>query len=199
MPDYSKSDDYQVYLIIPAKIQDKAFTLFIRDYQDNTGTDQKLSVFEIVVLEKVRLSEVILADEREYLRSLENKGLIEKRGKTKGARYVLSKLYYEFTDQKGKYSKLVDLDEDIFLFNIVQHLENFEKAKMKDFIQLFEGRLTPKQVRYRVEKLVSEETLEKDGIHYNVGKNFKNKLKFLSKAMKLGIEKMKESGEISDE
>ncbi|GAJ16869.1 unnamed protein product, partial [marine sediment metagenome] len=28
MPDYSKSDDYQVYLIIPAKIQDKAFTLF---------------------------------------------------------------------------------------------------------------------------------------------------------------------------
>lgn len=199
MPDYSKSDDYQVYLIIPAKIQDKAFTLFIRDYQDNTGTDQKLSVFEIVVLEKVRLSEVMLADEREYLRSLENKGLIKKIGKTKGARYVLSKLYYEFTDQKGKYSKLVDLDEEMFLFNIVQHLENFEKAKMKDFIQLFEGRLTPKQVRYRVEKLVSEETLEKDGINYNVGKNFKNKLKFISKAMKLGIEKMKESGEISDE
>ncbi|MFW5983061.1 MAG: ATP-dependent DNA helicase RecG, partial [bacterium] len=73
----------------------------------------------------------------------------------------------------------------------------------KDFVELFEGRLTRKQVRYIVDKLVERKDLEKEGkgkgTTYTIGKNFIKSMDILSKAVDIGLKQMRENGELDDE
>ena len=71
---------------------------------------------------------------------------------------------------------------------------------MTDFVDLFEGRLTRKQVRYIVDKLVEKRDLKRDGegkgTVYSIGENFIKTMSVLSKAIDIGIKHMKENGEL---
>ncbi len=199
-PDYSKSDNYQVELRLSSLVEDKAFALFIMHIQQKRKFDNKLSVQEVLALNGVRKG----IDKKDFnqaiLKKLEKAELIEKHGKTKGTYYTLSKAYYEFTGEKGKYSKTTDWDDNQMFYIILQHLQKFETAKMNDFIDLFEGRLSRKQVRYTVEKLVKKNDLKREGegkgTFYSIGENFINTMNILSKAIDIGINQMKDNGEL---
>jgi chromosome segregation and condensation protein ScpB len=71
---------------------------------------------------------------------------------------------------------------------------------MTDFIDLFEGRLTRKQVRYMVEKLVEKKDLRREGegkgTIYSVGENYIKTMSILSKAIDIGIKQLKDKGEL---
>lgn len=197
-PDYSRSDNYQVELRLSAIVEDKAFSLFIHQIQQERNETEKLSVQDVLTLNKIRKGESSGTLDSEIFIKLEKEGLIEKHGKTRGIYYILSKAYFEFTDEKGKYSKTTDWDEMQIFYIILKHLQKFEKAKMKDFIDLFEGRLTRKQVRYSVNKLVEKNDLKREGegkgTVYSVGENFIKTMGFLSKAIDIGLKHMKENG-----
>lgn len=200
LPNYGASDYFQVHLEIPAKIQDEAFALFIKDIQTELPDNKKLSVFEILELEKIRkgVSKNELNDN--IIKFLLEKNLVEKKGKTKGVYYVLSKTYYEYTNQQGIYSRLTERDEKQALYTVMSHFEQFPTAKMGDFADLFEGKLSRRQVKYLVEKMVERKELDKkgkgSGTTYSVGENFKQTMAVLQKAIKLGIEQMRENGEL---
>ena len=199
-PDYSKSDNYQVELRLSAIVEDKAFALFIHQFQQERKDIEKLSVQDVITLNKIRKRETRESFDPDVIRKLEKEGLIERHGKTKGAYYILARSYYEFTDEKGKYSRKTDWDERQAFYIILQHLQKFEKAKMTDFVDLFEGRLTRKQVRYIVDKLVEKRDLKRDGegkgTVYSIGENFIKTMSVLSKAIDIGIKHMKENGEL---
>lgn len=199
-PDYSKSDNYQVELRLSAIVEDKAFALFIHQFQLERKDTEKLSVQDVITLNKIRKREARESFDPDVVRKLEKEGLIERHGKTKGAYYILARSYYEFTDEKGKYSRKTDWDERQAFYIILQHLQKFEKAKMTDFVDLFEGRLTRKQVRYMVDKLVEKRDLKRDGegkgTVYSIGENFIKTMSVLSKAIDIGIKHMKENGEL---
>ena len=199
-PDYTKSDNYQVELRLSSLVEDKAFALFVRQIQQDRKFDDKLGVREVLTLNGIRQG----IDKKHFdlaiLNRLEKDGLIEKHGKTKGIYYMLSRAYYEFTGEKGKYSKTTDWDDSQMFYIILQHLQKFETAKMNDFIDLFEGRLSRKQVRYTIEKLVKKNDLKREGegkgTFYSIGENFINTMNILSKAIDIGINQMKDNGEI---
>ena len=199
-PDYSKSDNYQVELRLSAVVEDKAFALFIHQIQQERKDSEKLSVQDVIALNRIRKGETQSPFDPIILRKLEKQGLIEKHGKTKGSYYVLSRAYYEFTDEKGKYSKTTDWDERQAFYIILHHLQKFENAKMTDFIDLFEGRLTRKQVRYIVDKLIEKKDLKRagegKGTIYSVGENYIKTMSILSKAIDIGIKQMKDKGEL---
>ncbi len=200
LPDYSRSDNYQVELRLSAIVEDKAFTLFIRQIQQDRLNKDKLSVLEVITLNKIRLGAKREDLDSVTLKKLENDKLIQKLGKTKGVHYSLSKMYYDFTGEKGKYSRITDWDENQVFFIILRHLQRYDKAKMSDFVELFEDRLTRKQVRYSVKKLVDKKDLKQEGSGkstiYSVGDNYINTMKILSKAIDIGIEEMRKKGEI---
>ncbi len=200
-PDYSKSDNYQVELRLSSIVEDKAFSLFIKHIQNERTRDKRLGVHEVIALNKVRNGEKKGNIDSNVLLKLEKEGLVEKLGRTKGVYYVLSRVYYEFTGEKGKYSKNTDWNEKQMFYIILQHLERFNKAKMNDFVDLFEGRLTRKQVRYTVDKLVKKDDLKKEGegkgTSYAIGDNFINTMKILSKAVDIGMKQLKDNGEIN--
>jgi hypothetical protein len=99
--------------------------------------------------------------------------------------------------------KSTNLNEKQAFLLILDHLDKFEKAKMNDFSDLLEGRLTRKQVRYIVEKLVLSKELKRDGegksTIYSVGENFVKTMTILKKALDIGMKQMRESGELEAE
>ncbi len=131
----------------------------------------------------------------EIVSKLLEKKLIEKRGKTNAVYYILSKDYYEFTDEKAKYYNLQELDESQ-VFNIVfQFLLKEGKAKMKDFVGLFEDKLSRKQVRTRIEKFVLNETLEQQGSVYKINDEYIKKMEVYAEAISKTISDLESENE----
>ena len=186
-PDYSKSDYFQVNLKLSAIIEDRAFALFIVAIQEELTDTEKLSVLEVITLNMIKKGVTKNNLDTEIVIKLLQKKLVEKRGKTNATHYILSKDYYDFTDEKAKYYNLQELDENQVLTTILQYLSNEEKAKMKDFVGLFEDKLSRKQVRFRVEKFVLSQILEQEGEGqgsvYKIAKEYLNKMEVIAEAI----------------
>jgi ATP-dependent DNA helicase RecG len=190
-PDYTKSDNFQVNLKLSAIIEDRAFALFIDSIQKELPINDKLSVLEIITLNKIK-NKISKKDlDSEQINKLSDKKLIEKRGKTNAVFYILSKDYYEFTDEKAKYYNLKEIDDDQVFSTIMQYLSKEEKAKMKDFVGLFEDKLSRKQVRFRVEKLVKNKMLKQEGEGstsiYEIGENYVKEMEVIFQALDIGM------------
>ena len=53
-PDYSKSDDFDVTAILSAMVKDAGFAVFIQNIQNTLPDNEKLTVFDIIELCKIR-------------------------------------------------------------------------------------------------------------------------------------------------
>lgn len=199
-PDYSGSDAFNVELILSAIIQDKAFTLFIESVQQNLAEDNKLSVFEIVVLDKIRRNEKTTALDKAVIKQLMDRNLIEKRGKTNGIHYILCRSYYEFTGNTAEYSKKSDWNTSQVTSIIIPFLTKYNKAKMGDFVKLLDGHLTRRQVRVYIQHMVDQNILTASGkgygTYYEISNNYKRNSVLIDKAFILGIEELKKRGEL---
>ena len=108
LPDLSGSDDFSVRLGIPAKVKDKNFIMFIEKI-----TREKqiiLSFDEIYELEKIREHQPVT--EIEYRKKFLDIGIIERVGKTSGAKYILSHKYYAHEGKIGEHTRLSGLERD---------------------------------------------------------------------------------------
>lgn len=199
-PDYSGSDAFNVELILSAIIQDKAFALFIESVQQNIAEDNKLSVFEIVVLDKIRRNEKTTALDKAVIKQLMDRNLIEKRGKTNGIHYILCRSYYEFTGNTAEYSKKSDWNTSQVTSIIIPFLTKYNKAKMGDFVKLLDGHLTRRQVRVYIQHMVDQNILTASGkgygTYYEISNNYKRNSVLIDKAFILGIEELKKRGEL---
>lgn len=199
-PDYSGSDAFNVELILSAIIQDKAFALFIESVQQNLAEDNKLSVFEIVVLDKIRRNEKTIALDKAVIKQLMDRNLIEKRGKTNGIHYILCRSYYEFTGNTAEYSKKSDWNTSQVTSIIIPFLTKYNKAKMGDFVKLLDGHLTRRQVRVYIQHMVDQNILTASGkgygTYYEISNNYKRNSVLIDKAFILGIEELKKRGEL---
>lgn len=199
-PDYSGSDAFNVELILSAIIQDKAFALFIESVQQNLTEDNKLSVFEIVVLDKIRRNEKTTALDKAVIKQLMDRSLIEKRGKTNGIHYILCRSYYEFTGNTAEYSKKSDWNTSQVTSIIIPFLTKYNKAKMGDFVKLLDGHLTRRQVRVYIQHMVDQNILTASGkgygTYYEISNNYKRNSVLIDKAFILGIEELKKRGEL---
>ena len=202
-PDYSKSDDFQVNLKISAVVKDKAFALFIKDFQQHKKDDEKLSVHEIITLDKIRIGIDKKKLDKDIVNTLLEKELIKKFGKTRNIKYILSPSYYSFIGKEVQFTKLIPIDEMQIIIKILKHLNEFKEAKMGDFINLFEGELSKDKVKRMIYGFTKDGFLDSKGkfrgTRYTIGKKTEENAKFISRAVSLGIEKMKENGEISKE
>ena len=193
-PDYSKSDDFQVNLKLSAVIEDRAFALFIDQVQKDLAENEKLSVLEIITLNKIKNNCSKKDLDLEQAAKLLDKKLIEKRGKTNAIFYILSKDYFDFTDEKAKYYNLQEIDDKQVLNTVLSFLSKEEKAKMKDFVGLFEDKLSRKQVRFRVDKFVSNKILEQQGEGstsiYRLSQDYIKQIEVISEAFNIGMKEM---------
>lgn len=198
-PDYSRSDNFHVELALSATITNRAFALFIDSEQQRLPEEQKLSVFEIMALSAI-LNEKGSNVSKDIIQSLLDRGLIEKRGKTRGTYYILSRNYYEIAGDISGYAKKTEWNTAQAASVIIPHLAEFKKAKMKDFADLLSGHLTRRQVRVLVDQLVEEDVLVKtgsgSGTYYLISDSYIKNTAIVTKALGIGLEVLKNRGEI---
>jgi ATP-dependent DNA helicase RecG len=159
IPDYSKTDLFQVELTIRGEIEDKAFTVFISDAQAKSDTTDQLGTFDILGLHQIKegRSEGIDAA---VLDKLEQLKLIKRVGGTASDKYVLSNQYFELKNGSSDIEgfRTLDLQRILRVFN-----GETTTAKMMDFVSIFNGDLSREQVKYLVDKLTGV-ILKKEGI-----------------------------------
>lgn len=195
-PDYSKTDDFCVTLILSSKIEDAAFSQYINLIQDSLSDDAKLTVYDVLTLNTIRQSKNRRALDKKIVANLLRAGYIEQRGKTSGTYYILGKDYYEMAGKLSEYSKLTDWDEDQVLSMISSFLERNKSAKMGDFANLFSGHLSRKQIRAYIEKLVERGVLSYVGDGkmrtYSLSEKYENEMALISKAVQIDWDKITE-------
>lgn len=128
MPDLYGSDDYSVRLKIPAQVKDKNFILFLERV-----TNEKqilLSFEEIYELERLREQQPVT--EPKFKNKFLQLSIIEKTGRTRGTKYLLSHQYYAREGKTGIYTRLVGLSRNQKKELILNHIRKNKKGVMKD-------------------------------------------------------------------
>lgn len=199
-PNYTFSDNYQVELRLSGVVEDKAFAMFIRRIQQDRKDGEKLSVHEVIALNEIRKGHDKKSFDPALLKKLENEGLLERTGKTNSQKIILSKLYFEFTDNRAAYSEGKPIDGYQVGIVVMNHIQEFGKGKMKDFEYLLRNFMTRGQVKYVISKMVTDGLLDKKGegkgTEYFAGAKMSEGLQVFQRAMELGFKEMQRLGEL---
>lgn len=156
-PDYRNSDMFQVSLTLRTEIIDKAFHVFISQYQ-NSNNEPKLGVEQIITLCKIRngISQNLKLD---IVSQLVNSGLIQKvSGHT--TRYTLTEDYHRLVADVLKIGKryLVKEIENVLL------LLQTKSLKIGDLELQLEKHMNRNQLKYILQKLIEDQVLKTEGI-----------------------------------
>jgi ATP-dependent DNA helicase RecG len=199
-PNYAYSDNYQVELRLSGIVEDKAFAMFIRRIQQERIDGEKLSVHEVIALNEIRKGQDKKLFNPLIMKKLEKEGLIERIGKTNSQKIILSKLYFELTDNRAAYSDGKPIDEYQIGILIMNHIQEFGKGKMKDFEYLLRNFMSRAQVKYVIFKMVADGLLDKKGegkgTEYFAGTKMSEGLQVFQRAMELGFKEMQRLGEL---
>jgi ATP-dependent DNA helicase RecG len=155
LPDYSNTDEYQVDLCLQAKIVDEAFYIFLKVVQN--GQENKLTVFDLLTLEKVRqgISTELFETSVE---KLQREGLIKSQSSA-DKKYVLGDLYFEIKKQPAYIKEYRAMDLQV----IAACFEKKNEVFMKDFVEAFAGQLSRAQIKLLVLKLEKNQIITKIG------------------------------------
>lgn len=198
-PNYSYSDDFFVTAILYATIKDLGFAMFVQSIQSELADNEKLSVFEVLALCKVRDGEHKNID-KEIAIKLEHKNCIEKHGKTNAQFYTLPRRYYEMTGKEADYSMLVDWNVEQFLAVLSPYLAKYGKARKSDIVKIVGDHITEKQLRSYLSQLRKEGIIKTEGskryTSYMLDENYILNNELRNRAISIGMKTMKENGEI---
>lgn len=161
-PDYSKSDDFSVTSILSATVKDAGFAMFIKTVQEELSESEQLTVFEMIEL--CKLKEGIRKDiDKNIVRTLEKKKLVERHGKTNAQFFTLPRRYYEITDKTADYSNLIDWDVDQVLAVLAPYLMKYGKAKKSEIMGLVGDHVSEKRLRNFLNQLKSSGVIKAYG------------------------------------
>ena len=158
LPDLSKSDEFAVILKIPAKVKDKNFVLFLEKITNEKQIT--LSFEEIFELEQIRQQKIIT--QLRFKDKFVELGLIEKVGKTRGVKYILSHQYYKQEGKPGIYTRLIGISRDKQKEFIINHLQKNKKGVLRDFQDIF-PELTPMDISNLLQELKNAGRIAHEG------------------------------------
>lgn len=171
LPDYTKSDLYQVVLSLDGNLVNEKLAIFLNQYQHDHGI---LGTFEVIALHQIYERKVSTVHKEIISRLLEKK-LIQKAQATSSTEYLLGEKYFNWLGEDGKIAGFVVDD----LKMVCSLFANVHQLQMKDFVEAFKHTEKSRaQIKYFVDKLEGI-LIYKSGVGkgtvYNLCKEFKNK------------------------
>lgn len=126
LPDFSRTDAHFVWLTLHGEIQDPNFLRFL----EKIGQDRVASFTtqDFLVLDLVHREQPIPPDLRPQLAHLINLGVVESIGRGRGTRYLLSRQFYQFIDQRGVYTRKRGLDHETNKALLLKHITDNKEA-----------------------------------------------------------------------
>ncbi len=155
-PDFTGSDQYQVVLTLDGQVRDPYFLEFL----EKVGRE-KLELFgtaDFLILDMVHREQPVPDRFQDRLRSLITMGVIERFGRGRGVRYILSRSYYSLAGQKGVYTRKKGLDRETNKALLLKHIEENNKngSCLKELMQVL-----PAMSKGQVQRLLRD--LKADG------------------------------------
>jgi len=161
-PDFSGTDQHQVVLTLDGEVHDPRFIAFLEKV--GRETLKLFSTDDFLVLDLIRREQTIPEHLQLHLQPLTDTGVIERYGRGRGVRHILSRAYYTMAGQKGTYTRRRGLDRETNKALLLKHIkENTEiGSRLKELMQVLPA-LTKGQVQRLLQDLKSEGKAEVRG------------------------------------
>jgi ATP-dependent DNA helicase RecG len=159
LPDFANTDAYQVSLTLSGVVQDPAFIKFLQNL--GSATQSSFYVDDLLVLDLLRQEKRVPQHLEGRLTLLRQSGAIELVSRGRGARYILSKKFYEFSNRRAAYTRSRGLNRETNKELILQHLRHHKEGVIKEFEEVL-----PSLTRNQIHSLLKELKAEKKAIHF---------------------------------
>ncbi|MCL5736904.1 MAG: putative DNA binding domain-containing protein [Actinobacteria bacterium] len=163
LPDYSGTDDFQVFLTISGEVQDAQFLRFLEEVGSQTLSS--FNTVDLLVLSLVYQEKPIPPKFQDRLPRLCNLGLVERIGRGKGTKYILGRKFHQYLGRGGTYTRRRGLDRETNKELLLRHIRDSRRTGA-DFGSLQE--VLPALSRGQIKTLLSE--LKRDGRIQVVGR-----------------------------
>lgn len=162
MPDFTGTDQYQVILNLNGEVQDPRFLQFLEKV--GWETLDLFSTADFLLLDYIHRECKVPNQLQNRLQSLVEKGVVERFGRGRGVKYILSRRYYKMVNEKGAYTRKKGLDRETNKSLLLKHIEENVRtgSRLKELMQVL-----PALSKDQVQKLVAE--LKKEGKIYKIG------------------------------
>lgn len=159
-PDYSKSDAFAVLLRIRAEIQDIQFLNFF----ENVYSEKKIkwTTQDLILMDDIRIGKSPLPKYQDSLLRLTEQGIVEKFGRGRGVKYILSKRFYTFLGEKGVYTRKKGLGIEEKKALIIKHLKNYGKGTISEFQDVIPSS-NREYIKYLLKVLRDEKQIKFEG------------------------------------
>ncbi len=135
-PDFSRTDEYHVWVTFHGEIGDAQFLRFL----EKVGRERLASFTtqDLLVLDLVHREEPVGGNLKSALAELVDQGIIEKIGRGRGVRYLLSRDLYDFVGKKGVYTRKRGLDRETNKELLLKHIRENRKegSRFAEFQQV---------------------------------------------------------------
>ena len=161
-PDFTGTDQYQVVLNLNGEVQDPRFLQFLEKVGRET-----LSLFstaDFLLIDHIHRACRIPDHLQNRLQSLVEKGVVERFGRGRGVKYILSRRYYKMVDEKGAYTRKKGLDRETNKALLLKHIKDNRGSgsRLKELMQVLPA-LTMPQVQTLLRELKSGGKIHKVG------------------------------------
>jgi len=120
-PDYSASDDSQVSLVLDGHLKNPEFVEYLSRLAEEK--EMNLSIYDFLVLDSIREG-IKPEDKYNRIPELLGHGVIEKTGRGRAMRYILSHMLYRHVGEAGTYTRQKGLDEGHSRELLLQHIRD---------------------------------------------------------------------------
>lgn len=121
LPDFSRTSEHSVWVTLHGQIQDPEFLRFLEELGR-----ERLATFateDFLVLDLVHREQPVPDVLKARLEPLLEQGVIERIGRGRGVRYLLSRRFYRFLGRPGVYTRRRGLDRETNKALLLKHIE----------------------------------------------------------------------------
>lgn len=142
-PDYTRSDTDQVSLVLDGQLRNPEFVRYLDHLAGERG--MSLTLEDFLVLDRVRAGETVPENLKTSFAKLMDCSVIEKIGRGRGVRHILSRALYEHVGEAGAYTRRRGLDEGHNQQLVLQHIRacGSRGATMAEFVQVLPNKTRP--------------------------------------------------------
>ncbi len=133
LPDYSRSDGSKVWLTLRGELQSPELVRFFR--RSGNPWEEKLLVEDLVIVDLLYRNQPVWGSLRSRLPALEDWGVVERIGRGRGVRYLLSRKFYSEIGRTGAYTRRKGLSQEAVKELLLDHIrkQSAEGARFREF------------------------------------------------------------------
>lgn len=162
LPDFSHTDAHSVSLTLQGEIQDPEFLRFLEEIGQERVT--AFGINDFLVVDLVHREQPVPDDLQSRVNHLLDQGIIERVGRGRGVRLMLSRRFYRHIGKAGTYTRKRGLDRETNKELLLKHIRDNRKegSQLKELMQVL-----PSLSRAQVQNLL--QSLKHEGYIYKVG------------------------------